>query len=159
MAPSSLALAPCRRAVRLLVPSPFFLPLPSAPPPLLHGVQSREQFPWPTPSRAAMAELPGSTPAPLLSPWPPAASPWPSAPRELGFFPSRRPSLRALCSISFLSHGALSQLGPPCVASPNAPWRPTPCPWRGTSALPPRRPEIPAELAPFFSLAKGSPCC
>ncbi|XP_020398295.1 vegetative cell wall protein gp1 [Zea mays] len=31
------------------------------------------QFPWPTPSGAAMAELPGSTPVPLLSPWPPAA--------------------------------------------------------------------------------------
>jgi hypothetical protein len=31
------------------------------------------QFPWSTPSGAAMAELPGSTPVPLLSPWPPAA--------------------------------------------------------------------------------------
>jgi hypothetical protein len=53
MAPSSLALAPCRRAVRLLIPSPFFFLYPA--PPLLHGVQSREQSPWPTPSVAAMA--------------------------------------------------------------------------------------------------------
>ncbi|XP_023158028.2 uncharacterized protein [Zea mays] len=109
------------------------------------------QFPWPTPSRAAMAELPGSTPVPLLSPWSKpllGQQTWPPAPGELEFF-----SLAALLPV----HGAWEfQQQLPLLPAPSLHGEQPPCselfpltcsrlaPWSRAPSL-----QQPLHLSPF----------
>jgi hypothetical protein len=97
----------------------------------------REQFPWPTPNRAAMAELPGSTPVPLLSPWPPAAMA--ASPRRARVLLSGRP---APCP----RRPGIPTAAPPSPA-PSLPWRVEPF------LLPWMRP--PSSLFPWSSSARN----
>jgi hypothetical protein len=70
MAPSSLALAPCRRTGRLLIPSPFFFLCPALP--LLPGIQSRELDapvqPTPSSSRGRASTLVLGSSPPMAPP-------------------------------------------------------------------------------------------
>jgi hypothetical protein len=127
MAPSSLALAPCRRAVRLLIPSPFFFLCLALP--LLHGIQSRELG------------------APMCRPHllPPMAGPLPLCSAPL---PTTAPSVRRP-AVALRSTAAPSP--PQCrpSSSPHSQRRGHSSPWRPSPSPNQRPPCSPGRSCPF----------